>query len=83
MTTADLPFALNKVLFGPFELAIKSVLPLFDMRGGSIIGNEMCTTPFLTLTVIVFLLFELRFFPNRPIQRVGSFLPATSTGRSG
>ena len=76
MRTTDLPFALNDVLLGPFEVAIRSVLPLFDLRGGFITGNEMYITPFLTFTVIVFLLFKLCFFPNRPIQRVAhSFQP--------
>jgi hypothetical protein len=54
MAIAVFPFTLRAVLFGPFELAIKSVLPLFDLRGGSIIGNQICSTPFLTFAFILF-----------------------------
>jgi hypothetical protein len=49
MTIMGLSSILSDVLLGPFELATRSVLPLFDFLGGLINGTVITSIPFLLL----------------------------------
>jgi hypothetical protein len=53
MTTTGFPPIRSPVLLGPFELATKRVLPLFDFRNGFIKGSIATSIPFLNLAFIL------------------------------